>query len=107
MQSENDPFKFDATKVPLSESYPVEVLEQRVEELAYALNSAQHEIEELERQLEATPARGVVTEAMVSRAIRLGRDYGFFDWSESGEARFTAMRNVLTAALTEGTPDAA
>ena len=55
-----------------------------------------------------TPApRVVVTEAMVERAIRVGRDYGYFDWDESGEERFAGMRAVLTAALAEAPADGA
>lgn len=43
-----------------------------------------------------------VTDEMVERAIRVGRDYGYFDWDESGEERVAGMRAVLTAALAGG-----
>ena len=51
--------------------------------------------------LYAHPSAGAgVTEEMVEAGIRVGRDWGFFDWSEEPTSRYKAMREVLTAALT-------
>lgn len=54
----------------------------------------------IERLSVAHPSAGAgVTDEMVEAGIRVGRDWGFFDWSEEPTSRYKAMREVLTAAL--------
>jgi hypothetical protein len=64
------------------------------------------------RSLEATPARGVVTDEMVERAAKAHYEYASeWSWSSPSEGYRNViraeMRIALDAALTEGTPDAA